>query len=633
MRTLFHGFLAAAFLILAFNPSYGAGKPGTLKWSYETGDMVRSSPAIGHDGTIYVGSWDGNLYAFNPDGTRKWFYYTYGPIESYPAIGADGTIYVGGLDNMFHAVNPDGNGKWVFLTGGAIYSSPAIGADGNIYVGSVDKNLYAFNPDGSLKWTYTTGDIIRSSPAVGSDGTIYVGSWDHNLHAVNPDGTLKWTYATKNVVDSSPAIDSDGTIYVGSQDNNLYAIHPDGTLKWAYAAGNGIFTSPAIGSDGTIYVGAYDGKLYAIHPNGTFKWAYDTGGDFINSSPAVGADGTIYLEPYNGTLYAIQANGKLKWAYDTKAYSSNTPVVGADGTVYVGSDDHSLYAIYSSSRGLAKSPWPMFHQGVTHRGNAKGLSALVLFTSGSGTGAVTPSPAGIECGSASALFYKKGTKVALTPIPESGSVFTGWSGDCQGNGACTFTMNGDRAATADFEPGSCTYAISSSAKTLDYKGGAVTIGVTAKDYTYCPAPEIVNNTEWITYSATPLTRDKGNIKLTIPELDSSFERSGSLNIGGNTLTVTQKGEPCTLKLSSASSGLFSKDGGNGSFNVTLTPADCAWTATPDARSSWLHVTTKGNEVDYSVDKIPGAKARSGKINVTLTLSKKSRSYTVKQGSE
>jgi len=34
-----------------------------LKWKYTTNGYVRSSPAIGSDGTIYVGSWDGNLYA------------------------------------------------------------------------------------------------------------------------------------------------------------------------------------------------------------------------------------------------------------------------------------------------------------------------------------------------------------------------------------------------------------------------------------------------------------------------------------------------------------------------------------------------------------------------------------------
>jgi len=43
--------------------------PGNEKWKFTTGGMVESSPAIGSDGTIYVGSDDDSLYAINPNGT------------------------------------------------------------------------------------------------------------------------------------------------------------------------------------------------------------------------------------------------------------------------------------------------------------------------------------------------------------------------------------------------------------------------------------------------------------------------------------------------------------------------------------------------------------------------------------
>ncbi|MCL0082390.1 PQQ-binding-like beta-propeller repeat protein [Dehalococcoidia bacterium] len=38
-----------------------------MKWSFWTGGDVDSSPAIAADGTIYVGSGDGKLYAFRED--------------------------------------------------------------------------------------------------------------------------------------------------------------------------------------------------------------------------------------------------------------------------------------------------------------------------------------------------------------------------------------------------------------------------------------------------------------------------------------------------------------------------------------------------------------------------------------
>ena len=113
------------------------------KWVFKTGDSVYSSPAIGSDGTIYVGSEDDNLYAINPDGSKKWAFRTRDDVDSSPAIGSDGTIYVGSYDNNLYAINPDGSKKWAFKTNGDVDSSPTIGSDRTIYIGSRDNNLYA----------------------------------------------------------------------------------------------------------------------------------------------------------------------------------------------------------------------------------------------------------------------------------------------------------------------------------------------------------------------------------------------------------------------------------------------------------------------------------------------------------
>jgi outer membrane protein assembly factor BamB len=66
-------------------------------------------------------------------------------VFSSPAVGANGTIYVGSLDRNVYALNPDGTQKWKFVTGGTVGSSPAVGADGTIYIGSNDHNVYALH--------------------------------------------------------------------------------------------------------------------------------------------------------------------------------------------------------------------------------------------------------------------------------------------------------------------------------------------------------------------------------------------------------------------------------------------------------------------------------------------------------
>ena len=81
-------------------------------------------------------------------------------IDCSPAIGADGTIYVGCYQSLY-AINPDGSQKWSFPTRDRVGSSVAIGVDGTIYVGSSDGNLYAINPDGSQKWSFATEKLVR----------------------------------------------------------------------------------------------------------------------------------------------------------------------------------------------------------------------------------------------------------------------------------------------------------------------------------------------------------------------------------------------------------------------------------------------------------------------------------------
>lgn len=111
--------------------------------------------------------------------------YPVGSSTSTPAIGTDSTIYVGSHDSNLYAINPDGTLKWKYKTGDVIESSPAVGTDGVIYVGSNDNNVYAINHDGTLKWSYTTKDNVVSSPAVGTNSTVYVCSYDGNLYAIN----------------------------------------------------------------------------------------------------------------------------------------------------------------------------------------------------------------------------------------------------------------------------------------------------------------------------------------------------------------------------------------------------------------------------------------------------------------
>jgi hypothetical protein len=75
---------------------------------------------------------------------------------------------------------------------------------------------------------------------------------------------------------------------------------------------------------------------------------------------------------------------------------------------------------------------------------------LTVTKSGAGSGTVTSSSTGINCGTTCAASYATGTQVTLTATPATGSTFTGWSGGCTGTGTCVVTMSADTTVTAGF---------------------------------------------------------------------------------------------------------------------------------------------------------------------------------------
>jgi outer membrane protein assembly factor BamB len=169
------GSVTSAVATLTISPAV----PGTKRWEFATGDVITSSPAIGADGTVYVGSGDRKLYALDgATGAKRWEFATGSAVVNCPAIGVDGMVYVGSQDGKCYALDEaTGQQRWAFATGGEVNSSPAIGSDGTVYVGSLDGKLYALNgATGAKRWEFLTGNQIHSSPAIGADGTVYIGA-------------------------------------------------------------------------------------------------------------------------------------------------------------------------------------------------------------------------------------------------------------------------------------------------------------------------------------------------------------------------------------------------------------------------------------------------------------------------
>jgi FG-GAP-like repeat/Divergent InlB B-repeat domain len=76
---------------------------------------------------------------------------------------------------------------------------------------------------------------------------------------------------------------------------------------------------------------------------------------------------------------------------------------------------------------------------------------LTVLAAGTGSGAVSSAPAGIDCGVACGADFDPGTEVTLSASADAGSLFAGWSGaGCSGRGDCTVVMTESRTVTASF---------------------------------------------------------------------------------------------------------------------------------------------------------------------------------------
>lgn len=335
------------------NDDGGTMPDGILKWSYETGNRVYSSPAI-VDGVVYYGSDDNRIYALDAEtGEEVWTYTTGGRVLTSPAV-AGGIVYAGSYDNSLYALDKDtGTMLWSFpmeswvtvdpvVADGVIYcgglmdplyaidavtgveiwnvtlgvsdnpsvdSSPAV-AEGILYVAGNETTLYALDvTDGSEIWNFTPGNKISSSPSV-AEGMVYISSWDKNIYALNATtGSQVWSYMTggDGEMTSSPAV-AYGMVYVGSGDNNVYALDAlTGEKIWNFTTGSVVYSSPTYAND-VVYVGSWDHRLYALDAlTGEKIWDFETG-DPIFSSPSV-ADGNVFFGSLDNRFYAVGSGG------------------------------------------------------------------------------------------------------------------------------------------------------------------------------------------------------------------------------------------------------------------------------------------------------------------------------------
>ncbi len=314
-----------------------------VAWAFKTGDRVRSQPAVA-GALVLLASDDGHLYAVDRQtGRERWRfdlktqglgrrlpspdnpYYDY--LQSSPVVH-DGLVYVGSLNGELFAVDiATGQRKWGFGTSEAIRATPVIDGD-TLYVASWDDHLYAFDlKTHHLLWRADTNGIVQSTPSIGA-GRVVVGSRSAKLFAFDAsDGAQAWhhVYGDGSWVESSARY-ADGLFFVGSSDSLKVSAFSakDGTEVWQKPLGGWVWARPAL-ANGTLYIGAISAfphyaegvtlkpGFFALDMRtGQERWRFAPGavdGGFITggviAEPAI-VDGAVYVAALDGSLYALK---------------------------------------------------------------------------------------------------------------------------------------------------------------------------------------------------------------------------------------------------------------------------------------------------------------------------------------
>jgi outer membrane protein assembly factor BamB len=319
-------------------------------WTTVIGGNVSASPVV-VDGTVYVGSWDGEFVALDATtGDRVWSAGFGGAPGSASVV--DGVVYVGGMDGMVHALDAaTGDEVWSTDLGGPIRGGVVV-SETTVLAGSEANDLVALKARrGREDWTGATGNDIPNAPAV-ADGRVFVGSLDGLLYAFDADGGDELWTATlgdDGWVGSPWVVAGDGIVIAGSGYTQIGAWDAaSGEVAWTAEANGNVPAAVAL-AGGLVYLGGDDGTVLALDAEtGRERWRF-TAPDGVRASPTV-VGNTLVVITGEGVLLGIDAaSGAERWRFavaieNAGFFCMSAPTV-VDGVVYVGCGDGGVHAI------------------------------------------------------------------------------------------------------------------------------------------------------------------------------------------------------------------------------------------------------------------------------------------------
>ena len=225
----------------ADNTLYALDFTGKTLWTFTTGHALWATPST--DGkNLYLSSMDHRVYAVNPStGSQVWKTEDLGgAVVGTPTVGPDGTLYVGTFAGEMLALDSQtGVVKNRYKTTGWVWAGPAL-VDNRLYFGDLDGVFYALNAgDLSEVWKVQPDTAatrsISDRPLVIQD-TIYFTSESGTLFALDiQNGNPRWSKPIGGKLYSAPVQDGERLLVtpVGAE-ALVVALDMNGNQVWPF---------------------------------------------------------------------------------------------------------------------------------------------------------------------------------------------------------------------------------------------------------------------------------------------------------------------------------------------------------------------------------------------------------------
>ena len=177
--------------------------------------------------------------------------------------------------------------------------------------GGLDWFVYALNPaTGAMKWRVGLDWAIQHHPVLGRFGRLYI-SAAGTLYAIDTsNGTIAWKKEIGTDSAKSASVAANGVVYVGTGTTatggagSFQALTADGETLWKLEGIGHVESAPTVDRAGNIFFGANDGYLYAVDPTGRVLWKYLTGGK-VHTQPAIQKGGAIIFGSFDNKVYSV----------------------------------------------------------------------------------------------------------------------------------------------------------------------------------------------------------------------------------------------------------------------------------------------------------------------------------------